>query len=122
MKFIIGGAYQGKLDYAKTEYGVNDIFVCEGMDIDFSVPCIYGIEKFCLACVRQGGEAKDYFADHRSEWENSILICEDIFCGVVPIEADYRAWREMTGRLCAYLSAEADTVTRVFCGLPQRLK
>jgi len=33
-----------------------------------------------------------------------------------------RAWRDMTGRLCAYLSSEADSVTRMFCGLEQKLK
>ena len=51
-----------------------------------------------------------------------IFICEDIFCGVVPLGADMRAWREMTGRMCSFLSSEAENVTRVFCGLEQVLK
>ena len=67
-------------------------------------------------------DALDSFKKHRSEWINSILICQDIFCGVVPLGADMRAWRDMTGRLCAYLSSEAESVTRMFCGLEQRLK
>ena len=52
----------------------------------------------------------------------SFLICCDIFCGVVPMGADMRAWRDMTGRLCAYLSGEAQGVFRLFCGLEQKLK
>lgn len=122
MKFIIGGAYQGKLNFAKTEYGMTDIYECKGPEIDFSHPLIYGIEKFCLYCVKEGIEAKDYFESRKPMWENSVLICEDIFCGVVPIEAENRAWREMTGRLCAYLTSEADEVNRMFCGLSQKLK
>ena len=50
------------------------------------------------------------------------LICRDIFCGVVPMGAENRAWRQKTGRLCQYLSREAEQVSRIFCGLEQRMK
>jgi adenosyl cobinamide kinase/adenosyl cobinamide phosphate guanylyltransferase len=72
--------------------------------------------------VRNGRDATEIFRENREKWGNSVLICMDIFCGVVPLGADMRAWRDMTGRLCAYLSSEADSVTRMFCGLEQRLK
>ena len=51
-----------------------------------------------------------------------ILIMQDIFCGVVPMGAENRAWRQRTGRLSQYLSKEANQVSRIFCGLEQRLK
>ena len=37
MILIIGGAYQGKLEYAKSQYQVTDaeIFTCTGTEIDF---------------------------------------------------------------------------------------
>ena len=54
-------------------------------------------------------------------WEK-ILICEDISCGVVPMDAEAREWREAVGRMNAALAAQADTVTRIFCGLPLELK
>ena len=132
MDFITGGAYQGKLPFAKEKYGLaeDDIYTCTEEDgIAFGARCVDRLEEFALWCVRQnekkpGGEkdAVKIFRDNRERWQNSVLICEDIFCGVVPMGADMRAWREMTGRLCAYLAGEADTVTRVFCGLEQRLK
>ncbi len=125
MNFIIGGAYQGKLEYARKNYSVaeDEIFTCtEENGIVFHARCINKIEEFTLWCVRSGKDAVEIFKAHRSEWADSVLICQDIFCGVVPMGADMRAWREMTGRLCAYLSAEAETVTRMFCGLEQRLK
>jgi len=40
----------------------------------------------------------------------------------VPMEAETRAWRQKTGRLANYLSKEAKQVSRIFCGLEQRLK
>ena len=56
------------------------------------------------------------------QWQDAILILRDVFCGVVPMEAETRAWRQKTGRLAQYLSKEATQVSRIFCGLEQRLK
>ena len=125
MDLIIGGAYQGKTDFAKQKYSLEDeeIFNCtESGEISFCSKCINRISEFTLWCARNDIDAVNVFKEHRSEWKNSVLICDDIFCGVVPLGADMRAWRELTGRLCGYLSAEADAVFRLFCGLEQRIK
>ena len=53
---------------------------------------------------------------------DKILICEDISCGVVPMDAVEREWREAVGRMNAMLAAKAERVTRLFCGLPLELK
>ena len=48
MTLIIGGAYQGKLDYAKEVFGITDgdVHICDAGNIDFSKRCIYKIEEF----------------------------------------------------------------------------
>ena len=125
MVLIIGGAYQGKLEYAREKYALSedDIAFCsEKQELSFGACCIYGLQEYTLWCVRNGADAVDTFKAHREEWKDSILICEDIFCGVVPLGKELREWREMTGRLCAYLSSKATSVTRIFCGLEQKLK
>ena len=124
MILIIGGVYQGKLRYARETWNVPEeqVFTCTGTEIDFTMPCIDHIEDFVLASVRSGQDAAACFGEHRDEWKDSVLICQDITCGVVPMGADMRQWRDATGRLCQYLAAEADTVIRMFCGLPQKLK
>lgn len=124
MVFIIGGAYQGKLDYAisRFELGTEDVFCCDGLEIDWSKRCVDHLERFTWACVQQSVDPIAWFREHREQWENSILICQDIFCGVVPMGAENRIWRQITGRLCQYLSQEAQQVSRIFCGLEQRLK
>ena len=120
MILIIGGAWQGKLDFVKENFGVTqaDIHTCGGGDVDFSKRCVYKIEEFTFSHPDPVG----YFRANREAWERSILICEDIFCGVVPMGAENRAWRQKTGRLCQYLAGEAERVSRIFCGLEQRLK
>lgn len=124
MNLIIGGAYQGKLDYARStfHYNAEDVFTCTGCEIDFSTGCIDHVEEFVLACVKENIDPVTYFEAHKEQWRNCTLICQDIFCGVVPLGADMRAWRQNTGLLCQYLSKEADRVSRIFCGLEQRLK
>ena len=124
MVLIIGGAYQGKLDFAKTAFTLSqdDIFTCSSSEIDFSKRCINKIEEFSLACIQNGTDPSEYFKAHKEDWKDSILICEDIFCGVVPMGTEMRAWRQVTGRLCQYLSREAAEVSRIFCGLEQKLK
>ena len=124
MVLIIGGAYQGKLDFAKIAFSLSedDIFTCDSSEIDFSKRCINRVEEFTLACVQSGLDPSEYFKAHKEDWKDSILICEDIFCGVVPMGAEMRAWRQATGRLCQYLSREAAEVSRIFCGLEQKLK
>ena len=120
MILIIGGAYQGKLDFAKDVFAITDedVFPCGTGEIDFSKRCIYKIEEFTYGHPDSIG----YFKAHREQWQDSILILQDIFCGVVPMCAANRAWRQNTGRLAQYLSKEAAQVSRIFCGLEQRLK
>ena len=120
MILIIGGAYQGKLDFARAQLGITGeaVYTCHDAEIDFSKRCIYKIEEFAYAHP----DPVSWFRANREQWENSILICQDIFCGVVPMGAENRAWRQKTGRLCQYLAAEAEQVIRIFCGLEQRLK
>ena len=120
MILIIGGAYQGKLEYARKTFFLTDadVHFCGKENIDFSKRCVYGIEEFTFGHDDPIG----YFRANRELWQDSILICQDIFCGVVPMGAENRAWRQNTGRLCQYLAGEAQQVIRVFCGLEQRLK
>lgn len=124
MKLIIGGAYQGKRDFAKAAFHLTDdaFFTCNGEKIDFSYPCIDKIEEFTFSLVKGGKDPVAYFEEHKKEWKDSLLICQDIFCGVVPMDADLRQWRQETGRLCQYLTRNADSVSRIFCGLEQKLK
>ena len=120
MILIIGGAYQGKLDFAKETFGITDgdVHICGEGEPDFSKRCICRIEEFTARCDDPIG----YFEAHREGWNDSILILRDISCGVVPMGAEARAWRQRTGRLAQYLSKEAQQVSRIFCGLEQRLK
>jgi len=119
MDLIIGGAYQGKLAYAKERFGLKeeDIWSCHADgESDVSRRCLDHVQETVLYALRAG---KTPEIDFRPD---AVILCDDIFCGVVPENAETRAWREQTGRLLGELARRANTVTRVFCGIPQRLK
>ena len=122
MILIIGGAYQGKTAYAKQTYGLQDadIFTCETELLDLSARCLRHLERFALTCVRTGKEPADVLGG--LDLSEKILICEDISCGVVPIDATERAWREENGRMMRMLAQHAKRVIRIWYGLPQVLK
>jgi adenosyl cobinamide kinase/adenosyl cobinamide phosphate guanylyltransferase len=131
MVLITGGAYQGKLDYARREYGITeaDVFDCraENRDallpsLDFNKKVLTHVEGFVLACVKAGIDAQAYLEKNRDALAGKILIADDVTQGVVPIDAEERAWREETGRCLTMLGLSADRVVRVFCGIPQEIK
>lgn len=124
MELIIGGAYQGKEQYAAVELGISHIESCgrEAAEIDFSRPAIAHIENFVLSCIRANVSAVAFFEKNRGAWEHCVFLADDISAGVVPMDPEMRAWREETGRLLAYLAGEAKRVHRVFCGIGQVIK
>ena len=123
MVLIFGGAYQGKLDYAKENFDIKTVFDCrDGSEPDFSADAVCGMEGFVLSCVKEGKEAADFFREARQEWQDKILIATDVSQGIVPMDKDLRAMREMNGRLMLYLSEEAEQVIRVFCGIGKPVK
>ena len=124
MNLVFGGAYQGKLSWAVKAYGLKqeDLFDCgDGLP---SVPaaCLYHLEEFSLRCLRAGKNPVEELENCRDLWENGVLVCRDIGSGVVPIDPLERAWREENGKMLRYLASQADRVSRIFCGLEERLK
>ncbi|MEG1875165.1 MAG: bifunctional adenosylcobinamide kinase/adenosylcobinamide-phosphate guanylyltransferase, partial [Angelakisella sp.] len=55
-------------------------------------------------------------------YRDGVVVCEDISCGIVPLDPADRRWREATGRCGALVAAQADEVVRLFCGIPTRIK
>ena len=51
-----------------------------------------------------------------------VILCDEVGCGIVPIEPFQRQWREETGRICCKLAQQARQVQRVYCGIAATLK
>lgn len=128
MILITGGAYQGKLDYAKKEYGLtdDDVFTCEeeSTAIGFDEKIVDHFERYVLALIKAGQvpEKAVGMQLRANRYKGRIVICDDISQGLVPMDATERAWREGVGRTMVKMAQQADKVVRVFCGIPEVIK
>lgn len=109
MHLIIGGKGQGKLRYALS-LGFAEEDVARALPTD--KPILYGLQTL----------TREDPALTAADIPDCIVICDELGCGVVPMDYEDRAWRERTGRLLCDLAAKATRVDRVFCGIPVRLK
>ena len=124
MILVIGGAFQGKLDYVEAAYPGRSISRCslDSPEIDLTADVIDSLHLLALAQIRAGINTQDYLEERLEALQDKILIADDISSGVVPIDAEMRQWREVLGRSLAMLSRHSDEVVRLFCGIATRLK
>ena len=124
MTLVIGGAYQGKLEYVMEKYPGRTLCQCDVDDpeMDLAADIINSLHLMTLAQVRAGVDSLKYINDKLPEMKDKIIISDDISCGVVPIDPELRQWRETTGRSLALLSKNADEVIRIFCGIESKIK
>lgn len=101
---IVGGAFQGKREIAKKLYPDEQK--------------IYNLHVKVREMLQKGENPMSLLDELRGH----VVTCDEIGCGVVPIEQNDENWREAVGRLCCALASEADAVIRVWAGVPQFIK
>ena len=119
MTLIIGGRGQGKLAYVRTKYGVAEEEIGIGLG---ETRVIYGLQETIRALLAEGEHPQAAVLAHADAHPETIYLCDEVGCGVVPAAPEQRAWREAVGRCCTALAGRADRVERIFCGLPLVLK
>lgn len=98
MILIIGGRGAGKREFAR------ETLVCDPKN---TLPALHELDPLPPLEELLGYEA---------------VICDEVGCGVVPMERADRERREAIGRLCCQLAKQAQAVYRLQCGLAMRLK
>ena len=119
---IVGGACQGKREYAQEAFGLNEREILPWNEEREGASCIADLHLRVRVCLEKGLTQQEVLEKLQPFCRGKIVLCDDIFCGVVPLDAMERQWREVTGRLLCLLAQEADTVIRMQCGLPQAIK
>ncbi len=126
MVLITGGAYQGKVDYAIEKFNLSrkDIYTCtrDKVELPEGAAIINNVEELVWACLANDRDPLKYLAARKSRWNKSVMIVNDISCGIVPMDKNERIFREAVGRTTMYLAQEALAVVRVFAGIGKRLK
>lgn len=110
MILIVGGACQGKGDWAREVLGAREEQI------------VAHVEREIRALLDAGLDPEQEIRRLAEGWADAVLLLDDISCGVVPMDAADRAWREAVGRCGAHLARRADKVVRVFCGIGTVIK
>ena len=116
MELIIGGAFQGKLEYAMERYGLTDADVCD-LALGAPVP-----GKRCYRHLEALSRRNNDITRFLPLFEDAVVIARQVNGGIVPMDGAERAWRENYGVLLQQLAKKAEHVTRVFCGIAEELK
>ena len=124
MILVFGGAYNGKKDFIKEKFNINeeDIFYCSDGEIYFSKKVICGLHKFTYNNTLKNKSSLEYIKENINLFKDKIIISDEISSGIVPLKKEDRMWREETGRCLQYLSKESSCVYRVFCGISTIIK
>ena len=121
---IIGGAFQGKTQYATKTY--------PGLELTDGFNCPLDEIGNCVAVNKFHSFTRRWLLEERTKealltmLENNrnlqLLISDEIGYGLVPIDDFEREYREFHGRVITELAEKANCVERVVCGIPQRIK
>lgn len=124
MDLIIGGMYQGKLDYALNKYNlnINDVSNCEKEKIDLSKKIIYKFNIYIYNLLKSGLDPVSIVLDNLDKYKDKIIISDEIASGVVPMDKMDRLYRDKVGIILNKLASVSNSVVRIFCGIEEKLK
>lgn len=120
MKLYIGGAYNGQTELAQAESGLTPV-PCTP-ETALHAPAIGDFHLLIRQVLAQGGDARAFVQALLAENPGVLVVSDEIGLGIVPLDPFQRRWREETGRALCALAEQAERVTRVYCGIPRRLK
>ena len=121
---IMGGAFQGKTQYATKIYPglkLTDGFNCPLDEIENCV-AVNKFHSFTRRWLLEGRTKEALLTMLENNRNLQLLISDEIGYGLVPIDDFEREYREFHGRVMTELAEKADCVERVVCGIPQRIK
>lgn len=113
MILVVGGRGAGKRRYVE-ELGYSENEIAEAV-LD-ERPVLADLHVFLRGTEDVGEEVLEAIL------RKKVVMCNEVGCGIVPMDAAERAWRDRVGRTCALLAARAERVMRICCGIPVCLK
>ena len=107
MIFLFGPLYSGKKEVAMKLLG------CDASELERRA--VWDVQDLAA----KSGDLPS-LAEELARYD--VVIATEVGSGVVPVDPDQRAAREAAGRLNCLLAQRAETVARVFCGIPMVMK
>lgn len=120
MKLYIGGSGHGQSLLAEKETGLKPE-PCTA-ESALTAKAIDHFEEIIKEIVQQEGDAQAFARKLLQDNPDVVVVSNEIGYGIHPLERVDRLWREQTGRALCILAEGAESVTRVCCGIGQKIK
>lgn len=108
MKLYIGSAFAGQSGLARTENPGAVIWDC--------------FHETVRAALQEGKDPRELALELIRTHPDAVVVCDEVGSGVVPLLKEERAYREAVGRALCLIAGASNTVTRVVCGIPVKIK
>jgi len=126
MELYIGGISQGKLQYVLDEKKLPSCCAVDGSRLPLDPPegirILEHFERYIRRLLDAGKNPSDTVLLLEKRNPEIIIISDEIGCGVIPTDKNERIWRDTTGRMLCLLAPHAEHITRIICGIGQKLK
>ena len=130
MELILGGASQGKEAYAKKKYSKAPLYDETNLDALFDVTwqeeILWNHFHRCVRLWQQKGKTLEQMQQYVdavcAKTSHLILISNEVGNGVVPLQQEDRAYRDLVGALLIRYAKKAERVERIICQIPQKIK
>jgi adenosylcobinamide kinase/adenosylcobinamide-phosphate guanylyltransferase len=114
MVLVIGGFASGKRAYVQSEYFFSWQDMADAVLDD--KPVLFNLQDL----IARDPDAAETLLPKLLQ--KTIVICNEIGCGIVPASYADRHFRETVGRICVELARRADIVVRICSGIPVVIK
>jgi adenosyl cobinamide kinase/adenosyl cobinamide phosphate guanylyltransferase len=126
MWLITGGAFQGKLNYALNQTGIQaenviDGATCEACEL-MEKPLVNHFHLWIYRMLQEEKDMIEVLNQMLQRNPNIVVVVDELGCGIIPMEAFDRNYREIVGRVCCMLAENAKEVHRVICGMGMVIK
>ncbi len=110
MILVVGGAFQGKKEFARELAAEKKLQVVNYYH--------HEIQKL----LEEGEDVQEHIRGLLEKTPGAVIVMDEVGAGVVPVERSDREYRETIGLAGQLLAREAKEVYRVVCGIGVRIK
>ena len=125
MILVVGGAYQGKKQFACENFGLAMEEFVDGRECAFGAlneaRAMHHLQDYIRRMLLEGLDAKQIIRQEVQNNPSVVILCNELGCGLVPIERFDREYRESVGRIQCELAKQAEGVYRIYCGIGEKL-
>lgn len=126
MILITGGACQGKLDFARKKRKKENPVIAEGGHAPVEkwnqADIIAKFHLYIRELLKEGKDPYSMTSELLEQNPEVIIEMNQLGCGIVPVDAFERNYRETAGRLGCILAQQAEEVWLVNAGIGMKLK